>query len=109
MMQPTNRNGKLIANFPPHRPLFCKLDVMSIRRGSAANETGLRGHKLQVFAVTLRHGFADDGNFLLAKIGLEWLIVSAIRLLMLRYIRLKFVELAQPGCKGILDRQGICR
>ena len=87
MVQPADGNGEPVADFPPHRPLLGKLDVMGIRRGSAADEAGLRSHKLQVFAVALSHRFADDGDRLFARIGLEWLIVSAICFLMLRCIR----------------------
>ena len=60
MVQPANRNGEPVADFPPHRPLLCKLDVVGIRRGSAADETGLRGHKLKMFAIALTHRLADE-------------------------------------------------
>ena len=70
MVQPADGNGEPVADFPPHRPLLGKLDVVGIRRGSAADETGLRGHKLQVFAVALSHRFADDGDRLFAGIDL---------------------------------------
>ena len=48
MMKSANGNSELVADFPPHRALFCKLDVVGIRGGSTANEAGLRGHKLQM-------------------------------------------------------------
>ena len=67
VVQPADGNGEAVADFPSHRPLLCKFDVVGIRRGSAADETGLRGDKLQVFAVTLPHRFTDDGDCLLAR------------------------------------------
>src|ERR1700722_18667619 len=66
MVQPADGYREPVADFPPHRPRLSKLDVVGIRGGSAADETGLRGHKLQVFAVALTHWFADDGDSLLA-------------------------------------------
>jgi hypothetical protein len=38
--------------------------------GFAADETGLRGHKLQMLAVALAHGLADDRDRLLGRIDL---------------------------------------
>jgi hypothetical protein len=32
MVQPANRNGELVADLAPHRPLLGKLDVVGIRR-----------------------------------------------------------------------------
>ncbi len=109
MVQPADGNGEAVADFPSHRPLLCKLDVVGIRRGSAADETGLRGHKLQVFAVALTHRFTDDGDCLLARIDLQWLVVRAIRLLMSGCARLRFSQLAQPRREGVFDRLGIRR
>jgi hypothetical protein len=86
MVQPAEGYGKAVADFPSHRPLFCKLDVVRIRRDPAANKAGLRGHKLQVFAVTISHRLADNSNRFLTKISLKSLIVSANRFLMLRRI-----------------------
>ena len=109
MVQPADGNGELVADFPSHSPLLGKLDVMGIRRGSAADQAGLRSHELQVFAVALAHRFADDGNVCSPGSACEWLIVSAICCLMLRCVWLKFTELAQRGCKGVLERLGIRR
>ena len=67
MVQPAEGNGEPVADFPPHRSGLGELDVMGIRGGSAADDTGLRGHKLQVFAVALTHRFADDGDRWLAR------------------------------------------
>ena len=70
MMQPADGNGEPVADFPPHRSLLCKLDMVGIRWGSAADKTGLSRHKLQVFAVALTHWFANDGDGLLTAI--DW-------------------------------------
>src|SRR6516165_501574 len=66
MMQPTNRNGEPITDFPPHRPLLRKFDVVGIRGRAAADKTGLCGHKPQMVAIALAYRFADDGDFLRA-------------------------------------------
>ena len=71
MVQPTEGNGEAVADFPPHRPLLCKLDVMGIRRGPTAEETRLRSHKFQVLAIAFSHRFADDGDRLFAWTGLQ--------------------------------------
>ena len=41
MVQPADRDREPIADFPPHRPLLGKLDVVGIRRGAAANKARL--------------------------------------------------------------------
>ena len=71
MVQPADGNGELVADFPPHRPLLGKLDVVGIRRGPPADETRLRGHKPQMVAIAFAHRFADDGDGLFARIGLQ--------------------------------------
>jgi hypothetical protein len=71
MVQPTEGNGEAVANFPTHRPLLRKLDMMGIRRGSTAEETRLRSHKFQVLAITFSHRFADDGDRLFDWTGLQ--------------------------------------
>ena len=92
MVQPADGNGEPVADLPPHRPLLGKLDVVGIRRGSAADETGLRGHELQVFAIALTHRLADDGDRLFAEIGLQWLVATAIRFRVFAVRRLQFAR-----------------
>jgi len=70
MVQPTEGNGEPVADLPPHPPRFGKLNVMGIRWYSAAEETGLRGHKLQMFAVALTHWLANEVDGLL--IPIDW-------------------------------------
>ena len=70
MVQPADWDGEFVADLPPHRALFGKSDVVRIRWGSAADETGLRGHELQMLAVALAHGFADDIDRLFGRIDL---------------------------------------
>ena len=62
MMQPADRNGEFITDFPPHGPLLRELNVVGIGWCSTAEETGLCGHEFQMFAVTLPHGLADDND-----------------------------------------------
>src|SRR5579864_2475733 len=44
VMKPAEGNREAVADFPPHRALFCKLEVVGIRRGSTTSQTGLGGH-----------------------------------------------------------------
>ena len=62
VMQPANRNSELVAHLASHRPLLSKFEVVGIRRGSAADQTRLSGHKSQMVAVALAHRFADDSD-----------------------------------------------
>jgi len=104
MVQPADGNGELVADFPPHRPLLGKLEVVGIRRRTAADNAGLRGHELQVFAVALTHWFADNGDRLFAGVSQQWRVAATIRLLIFQCGRLKFSDLAQLGGEGGLDR-----
>ena len=70
MMQSADWDGESVTDFAPHRALLGELDVVRIRWGSAADETGLRGHELQMLAVALAHGFADDIDRLFGRIDL---------------------------------------
>src|SRR5205823_13348699 len=110
VMQPAHGNREPVADFSAHRPLLCKLDMVGIRRGSAADKAGLRGHKLQVVTVALRRWLADDDDRVFTSIDMQRVIVTAIRLPRFLCQRLKFGELAQLGREGALDRLGIrCR
>ena len=71
VVQSADWDGEAVSDFPPHRPLLGKLDVVRIRWGSAADKTRLGGHELQMLAVTLGHGFADDLDRLLASIDFQ--------------------------------------
>src|SRR5579872_3101700 len=62
VMKPAQRNREAVADFSPHRALFCKFEVVGIRRGSTTNQTGLRGNKLQMMAIALAHGLSDDSD-----------------------------------------------
>jgi hypothetical protein len=64
MMEPANRDGMSVADLSTHRTLLRKPDVVGIRRGSAANQTRLRGHKSQMVAIALAHRFADGNDTL---------------------------------------------
>src|SRR6516225_5680173 len=84
MVHPTDRNGEAVADLAPHRPLLRKPEVMGIRRGSAADKTGLSGYEPQMFAIALSHGFADDGDLQTAGLGPVSFEVTTIRLLVFR-------------------------
>ena len=59
MVQPTNRDGKSVADFPAQRPLLGKLDVVGIGRGAPADEARLGGHKPQMVAIAFADRLAD--------------------------------------------------
>src|SRR5204862_472110 len=80
VMQPAHGNREPVADFSAHRPLLCKLDMVGIRWGSAADKAGLRGHKLQVVTVALRRWLADDDDRVFTSIDMQRVIVTAIRL-----------------------------
>ena len=63
VVQPANRDGGPVADFPPHRPLLGKFDVVGIGWSAPADETWLASHKPQMVAIALTHRFADDGDF----------------------------------------------
>jgi len=63
VVQPANRDGGPVADFPPHRPLLGKLEVVRIGWRSPANQARFSGDKLQVFAIALTHRFADHRDF----------------------------------------------
>jgi len=71
VVQSADWDGEPVVDFPPHRQLLGELDVVRIRWGSATDQTGLRGHELQMLAVALTHGFADNIDRLLASIDFE--------------------------------------
>src|SRR6516165_6263199 len=59
MVQPTDRNGEAVADLAPHRSRLRKPEVMGIRRGSAADKTGLSGDEPQMVAIALSHRLYD--------------------------------------------------
>src|SRR5579863_4387532 len=102
VMKPAQRNREAIADFPPHRALFCKLEVVGIRRGSTTRQTGLGGHKLQMMAVALPHGLADDGDGLSAGIKANRVTRQLTRLVAWNF-PCRFIELAQSRSESALD------
>ena len=68
MMEPANRDGEAVADLASHCSLFGKPDVVRIRRGATADETGLGGDKAQMVAVALAHRLSDDGH----RLGARW-------------------------------------
>ena len=67
MMEPADRDGEAVADLASHGSLFGKLDVVRIRRGATADETGLGGDKSQMVAVALANRLSDDGHRLSAR------------------------------------------
>jgi hypothetical protein len=64
MVQPADRDGEAVTDPPAHRPLLSKLDVVGIRRGAAADETWVSGHKPQMEAIAFADGLANDSDLL---------------------------------------------
>ena len=71
MMEPADRDGEAVADLPAHRPLLGKLDVVGIGGGAPADEARLDGDKLEVVAIALAHGFADDSDLFSAVLALS--------------------------------------
>ena len=107
VVEPANGNGEPVADLPPHRALLGKLDVVGIRRCSAADQTGLRGHELEMFAIALTHRLADDGDGLFAGIDPQWLVATSIRIRVCGCDGLQFLELAQLCREGGFNCFGI--
>src|ERR1019366_7419226 len=57
MMQATNRNSELIADFASQRARLCKTKMMRIGRFAAADDTCLLGHEFEVVLVAQANGF----------------------------------------------------
>src|SRR6516165_1374935 len=53
MMKPADGYGEAVADLARHRSLLCELDVVRIRGGTAADDTGLSGDKPQMIAIAL--------------------------------------------------------
>jgi hypothetical protein len=106
VMHSANGHGEAVADFPPHRALLRKLDVVRIRRGSPANYAGLRGHEPQMMAVALAYGFANDRDRRSAEILLKWTTVPASRLSFTRFCT-ESSDPAQFGSEGTLDRSSM--
>jgi hypothetical protein len=62
MVQSANGYGEPVADLASHGAVLRKFDVVRIRRGSAADQTRLSGHKSQMVAVALAHRFSDGNN-----------------------------------------------
>src|SRR6516165_11055079 len=62
MVQPADRDGEFVADLAPDARRLGKLEVMGIRRGSAADQARLSGHEPQMVAIALPHRlFYGDG------------------------------------------------
>src|SRR6185312_2580577 len=68
MMEPADGDGESVAHLASHGLWFCELDVVSIRRASSTDETGLGGNKSQMIAVALAYGLRDDGHRLARRL-----------------------------------------
>ena len=106
MMKSANGNSELVADFPPHRALFCKLDVVRIRGGSTANKAGVRGHKLQMLPVALAHRLADHRDRPAARIVARGMAILVV-VVSFRSRRLSFTELVQSPGEGVLNGLGV--
>src|SRR6516164_4274086 len=87
VMQPADRNGVAVADLPPHCPLLRELDVVGIRGRAAANEARLSRHKPQMIAIAFADWFADDSDFVRARLALSRPAAMSVCLPLLRYRR----------------------
>ena len=71
VVQSADWDGEPVADLPPHRSLLSELEVMGIGRRAPAEEARLSGDKLQMLAIALTYGFADDVDGLLASIDFQ--------------------------------------
>ena len=62
VVESADRYSKLVADLKSHRTLLSKFDVVGVGRGSAADQTRLRGDKSQVAAVPLPYRLVDDAD-----------------------------------------------
>jgi hypothetical protein len=109
VVQSADWDGEPVADLPPHRPLLSELDVVRIRWSSTADKAGLGGHELQMLAVALRYGFAQDGDLLRAGIVSHWLVATPIRLLVVRFRCWRcLAEVSKPRSKCSFDGLSIC-
>src|ERR1700722_16613632 len=65
-MEPAHWNGELIAGLAPQGTWLGKAQMVGVRRRSAADQAGLRGHESAMLLVTQadglgRNGAADNG------------------------------------------------
>src|SRR5262249_14214706 len=82
-----------------------KPEVMGIRRGSAADKTGLSGQEPQMVAIALSHRLYDGDGCWGAGIQLSGGL--AIGFPVLCSGEPELAELVQPDLKGSLDRLGV--
>ena len=87
MVQPADRDSETVADPTPHRPLLRKLDVVGIRWRAAANEARLSRHKPQMIAIAFADWFADDSDFVRARLALSRPAAMSVCLPLLRYRR----------------------
>src|SRR5215471_12251083 len=69
MVQPTDGHGELVAGLAAQGLLLSEFDMMGIRRGPAADETGLSGYEPQMIAIALAHGFGDHSDLIGAALA----------------------------------------
>jgi hypothetical protein len=84
VVQSADGDSETVTDFPPHHPLLRELDVVGIRRGAAADQARLCGHKPQMVAIALAHRFTDDGDFLRARLALPRSAAISVCLPLLR-------------------------
>ena len=70
MVQPADGDGEAGADFAPHSTLLRELDVVGVRRGAAADQAWLSGHKPQMIAIAFADGLADRSDFLRVTLAL---------------------------------------
>src|SRR6516162_2271782 len=63
VVQPANRDGEPITDFPTHRSLLREFEVVGVGGGAAADEARLVRNKLELFTVALAHRFVVNAAF----------------------------------------------
>ena len=105
MVQPADGDGEAVTDPPAHRPLPGKLDVVGIRRGAAADQARLSGHKPQMIAITLAYGLANDSDLLRAGLALSPPAAMSVCLPLLRPQHRRWItNLGEPRSERSFDR-----
>src|SRR6516225_1934571 len=95
VVQPANRDGEPITDFPSHRSLLRELEVVGVGGGATADEARLGRNKLEVFTVALAHRFADHGDFFRTGLALAFVCFSIVW----RQYRRWLAKVNEPHCK----------
>ncbi len=68
-------HGELIADFAPQRPALRELEMMRVRRTTAAGEAGLGAHELQMVSIPWPHWFGQWGDLVGSCVNKQCILV----------------------------------